>query len=405
MRYLFANLIDEEMRRDQNYRQKLNEEIARRQSAGRANSSVSSPPAQITTTDGAKADQANTSEANGSHPQVGTPGFGIGLAAPGPNASSLSGVPEEVVSGQLSSRGDFSRGDRKGNFVTEGSTAVSTTAAAPAVDSSEAKYSMEKGSEKGSERGKDKETSGETIRSPVSAFSRKLRMSFSSRRRSRSTSQATPEKPVVVDEKSEESETSSTTEKEVDDSFFGVIQKIRNSYDKQRADTPDKLVETRVTPSLPNETPVLKLPPGTKIIIQEETSGGSANVYQGTVENVGHDADVIEKKAPMWLGEVLLQNSIPSKDPVKISFVLHPLGDLPVLSPAEGNSRLNANRMLRVKKILAYVAERIEEGGDEAIADKLAPENYLELYCNDQVLFPLLNPYLHSGSGRDFRSY
>ncbi|KAG6107902.1 hypothetical protein E4U14_003938 [Claviceps sp. LM454 group G7] len=391
LRYLFANLIDEEMRRDQNYRQKLNEQIARRQSAGRANSSVSSPSAQTTTTDGAKADQTTTSEANGPHPQIGTPGFGIGLAAPGPNASSLSGVPEEVVSGQLSPRGDSSRGDRKSNSVTEGSTAVSTTAAAPTVDSSEAKSSMEKGSEKSSERGKDKETSGETIRSPVSAFSRKLRMSFSSRRRSRSTSQATPEKPVAVDEKSEESETSSTTEKEVDDSFFGVIQKIRNSYDKQRADTPDKLVETRVTPSLPNETPVLKLPPGTKIIIQEETSGGSANVYQGTVENVGHDADVIEKKAPMWLGEVLLQNSIPSKDPVKISFVLHPLGDLPVLSPAEGNSRLNANRMLRVKKILAYVAERIEEGGDEAIADKLAPENYLELYCNDQLLDPLMS--------------
>jgi WD repeat-containing protein 48 len=129
----------------------------------------------------------------------------------------------------------------------------------------------------------------------------------------------------------------------------------------------------------------LKLPAGTKIIIQEETSGGSANVYQGTVANVGKDADAIEQKAPMWLGDVLLQNLIPYKEPVKISFVLHPMGDLGVLSPADGNNRLNANRMLRVKKILAYVSERIEEAPEEPDANALPPEEYLELYCNDQV--------------------
>jgi len=72
------------------------------------------------------------------------------------------------------------------------------------------------------------------------------------------------------------------------------------------------------------------------------------------------------------------------------------------------NSRLNANRMLRVKKILAYVAERIEilpdenleasvEDGAEDAAEKndavaLKPEEYLELYCYDQVryIFPVL---------------
>ena len=132
-------------------------------------------------------------------------------------------------------------------------------------------------------------------------------------------------------------------------------------------------------------------------VAPEETSGGSANLYQGTVENLGRDADIIEQKAPMWLGDVLLQNQIPLKDPVKISFILQPLGDLPPIA-TDGNSRLNANRMLRVKKILAYVSERIEPEQEED-PNALKPEEYLELYCNDQVsvftvmvfIFPLHN--------------
>ncbi|EMR72020.1 putative wd repeat-containing protein 5b protein [Eutypa lata UCREL1] len=123
-------------------------------------------------------------------------------------------------------------------------------------------------------------------------------------------SQSTPfsKKFRMVEEKSDEnkSESSSNHEKEFDENFRGVIQKIQNEYEKQLQENPDKIVETKVTPSLPIDTPVLKLPPGTRVIIQEETSGGSANLYRGTVETVGVDADIIEEKAPMWLGEVLL---------------------------------------------------------------------------------------------------
>lgn len=56
------------------------------------------------------------------------------------------------------------------------------------------------------------------------------------------------------------------------------------------------------------------------------------------------------------------------------------------------NNRLNANRMLRARKILGYVAERIEpaptkEEQEKAEADgtALRPHEYLELYCNGQV--------------------
>ena len=49
------------------------------------------------------------------------------------------------------------------------------------------------------------------------------------------------------------------------------------------------------------------------------------------------------------------------------------------------NSRLNANRMLRAKKILSYVAERIEAQPEEPDPNALKPEDYLELYCQNQV--------------------
>ncbi|EFY92245.1 WD repeat protein [Metarhizium acridum CQMa 102] len=380
LRYLFSNLIDEEIKRDERYLQKLNEEVSRNQAAGRANAptAIDIPPSNVSNWD--KPDQLATPRASGSQLHQGTPGLGIGLATPAPGAA-LPGVPEEVVASPLSPTERGTAADKDDYFA--GGSAVAP--GAPATESLEMKTSMDNGNEKGKDKASD------TAKSPGSTFGKKFRMSFSSKKLGRSSSQATQDKPVVVDEKAEESESSSTNEKEVDDSFFGVIQKIRNDYDKQLADTPDKHIETRVTPSLPSETPVLKLPPGTKIIIQEETSGGSANVYQGTVENVGKDADIIEQKAPMWLGDVLLQNLVPFKEPVKISFVLHPMGDLVALSPADGNNRLNANRMLRVKKILAYVAERIEEVPEEPEPNAVPPEKYLELYCNDQLLDPLMS--------------
>jgi hypothetical protein len=49
------------------------------------------------------------------------------------------------------------------------------------------------------------------------------------------------------------------------------------------------------------------------------------------------------------------------------------------------NARLNANRMLRAKKILSYVAERIEPAPEKPDPQVLKPEEYLDLYCHDQV--------------------
>ena len=42
--------------------------------------------------------------------------------------------------------------------------------------------------------------------------------------------------------------------------------------------------------------------------------------------------------------------------------------------------------MLRAKKVLAYVAERIESPSDQPDLEVVKPEDYLELYCQDQLV-------------------
>lgn len=365
LRYLFANLIDEEIKRDEAHRQQLNDEIEKK---------LGSAPGRISIPTFDDGDGVSTPRALGGG--LPTPGIGIGVATPGALANTNGNQ------GATTTENADNGITEKDDYFASRIGAVET--AKPTAETSEGKTSTD-GNDKSKDEKRDKAADG--AKSPSTPFGKKFRMSFSSKKLGRSPSMATQEKPVI-DEKAVESESSSNHEKEVDDSFYGVIQKIRNEYEKQMTDAPDKRVETRVTPSLPTDTPVLKIPPGTQIFIQEETSGGSSTIYSGTVEGVGRDADIIEQKAPMWLGDVLLQNQIAIKDPVKISFVLHPMGDLIPISQ-DGNARLNANRMLRVRKVLSYVAERIEPPPGEG-DETMAPEKYLELYCNDQLLSPTM---------------
>ncbi|KAI0205782.1 WD repeat-containing protein [Astrocystis sublimbata] len=395
LRYLFATLIDEEIKRDEAHRHKLNDDIERRLATAQPNLPLT---VSIPSIDGSQVWQSTgspvmTPRANGSVLMATTPGLGIGAATPSvyfPSVPERVGTPAGSVekqppqSSRPSGEDYFSSGISSADAPYKIATTPGATeppAAPPAVETPKSPLET---------KDKDKEKEKDGAKSPVNPFGKKFRMGmpFGSKKTGRSAS-SNVEKPVVVEEKSEEnkSESSSNHEKEVDDNFGGAVQKIRNEYEKQLLEKPRQAVETKITPSLPSETPVLKLPPGTKVIIQEETSGGSADVYRGTVMTVGVDADIIEEKAPMWLAEVLLLNTIPPKDPVKVSFILHPWQDsLPAIIAADGNNRLNANRMLRVKKILAYVSENIETPPEEPDPDALKPEEYLELYCNDQLL-------------------
>ncbi|KAG4421782.1 hypothetical protein IFR04_005032 [Cadophora malorum] len=377
LRHIFSNLIDEMIKRDEAYRKELNDNVKK---SGRANAPTS---IQLPTDGGSWSDNsALTPKGNGySYPM--TPGMGIGVATPAP-LNHLPGVPEDGAPlDERASQASRTSAEKTGDYFS--SAPLPTEASSkPATETHEAPPK--------SPSDADKETNGKDSNT---LFGKKFRMgmgsmSFGSKKLGRSASTATTEKPVVVDEKVEDgSETSDSgeKEKEVDDSFHGIVQKIQNEYEKALLENPEARVESGITPSLPNETPVLKPPPMTTVIIQEETSGGSADLYRGTVATVGEDATLIAERAPMWLGDLLLRNKIPLKEPVKVSFVLQPWQDqLPSIAGPDGNSRLNANRMLRVKKILAYVAERIEAAPEQPDPDALRPEEYLELYCYDQKL-------------------
>lgn len=371
LRHIFSRLIDEIVRRDEAYRKELNEKIKISKQRMPPPSGLQMPGNAFAFPDG----DSSTPRANGNHYPM-TPGMGIGVATPAA-VNTLPGVPEEGAALEKQHSGVSPHSHEKekvGDYFTN-APLPSADPPKPAATPSEPEVPQ-------SPLTTDKQGNGKES----GIFGKKFKMSFGSKKVHRSASTAT-EKPVVEVEKSEGSETSEPVEKEVDDSFAGIIQKVHQEYDKQLADQPDQAIESGMTPSLPNETPVLKPPAMTTVIIQEETSGGSADLYRGTVGTVGSDADLIVDRAPMWLGELLLRNRIPFKEPVKVSFVLQPWQDLlPSIAGPDGNSRLNANRMLRVKKILSYVAERIEVAPEEQDPEALRPEEYLDLYCYDQKL-------------------
>lgn len=141
-------------------------------------------------------------------------------------------------------------------------------------------------------------------------FGKKFGMSLNMKKFATSSEKPEAPKPAATDEKSEDSDSHSTKtdEKVIEDNFSGVLHKIRQAYEEQTNLGSQKL-ETQIAPSLPNETPVLKPPANTTILIQEDRpdSGGVADLFEGKVGSLGQQADLIEKCAPIWLAEVLLR--------------------------------------------------------------------------------------------------
>jgi WD repeat-containing protein 48 len=288
------------IKRDEVFRKELNENIKKSGQRNNAPTSIQMPaPSAVNWQD--SQGSVVTPRANGnSYPM--TPGMGIGVATPAP-LNHLPGVPEDGTTlGKRSSQASRTSGEKNGDYFS--STPIATELnTKPAATSSEPQDSKVPKSPPDA----DKATNG---KDSSNAFGKKFRMgmSFGSKKLGRSSSVNT-EKPVIEEKVEDGSENSDNgeKEKEVDDNFFGVVQKIRNEYEKALQENPEQQVESGITPSLPIEAPVLKLPPFTTVIIQEETSGGSADLYRGTVATVGEDASLIEERAPMWLGEVLLR--------------------------------------------------------------------------------------------------
>ena len=290
LRHIFSGLIDEFIKQDEAYRKELNDKIRSSGQRSGAPGSITLP--SFNYQDGG----ATTPRANG-HSYPMTPG--IGVATPG----HLPGVPEDGA--PLDKNASRNSGDKNGDYFS--STMISPDPVhKPAVTPSPAAEPLTEPKSPVDEKEEGKDSKA--------LFGKKFRMgmSFGSKKMGRSASTAT-EKPVVADEKAEDGSENSENgekEKEVDDNFGGIVQRIRYDYEKFMTEHIGQPVESGITPSLPNETPVLKLPPLTTVIIQEETKGGSADLYRGTVATVGQDANLIESRAPWWLGDLLLRVSI-----------------------------------------------------------------------------------------------
>ena len=302
MRHIFSKLIDEIIKRDEAFRKEFNENVKKSGQRSNAPTSIQLPSSPTTNWQDASG-SATTPRANGNSVAM-TPGMGIGVATPAP-LNHLPGVPEDGAAlDQRASEVSRASADKSGDYFSSAPITTESSSKSAATPSEPQDNKAPK-----SPADADKETNG---KDSSNLFGKKFRMgmSFGSKKLGRSASTNIEKPVVVVDEKVEDgSETSENgeKEKEVDDSFFGIIQKVRNEYEKALQENPDQPVESGITPTLPNEAPVLKPPPMTTVIIQEETSGGSADLYRGTVETVGEDASLIEARAPMWLGDVLLR--------------------------------------------------------------------------------------------------
>ena len=315
LRYLFADLIDEEIDRDSAHRKELIARLPNSSSIRRTNAppSIQLPVHTSRMPDGSRQDDsAITPKAvNG---VAGTPGLSIGVATPQPNGVSLNQnsqtttqIPATIEEGlPLDKR--VSQHSQPRNSSERAQDYFSSNPLAKSPAESQAKGASTPGENTSTDpSATTSPTDGDKDeKSGTSFFSKKLRMNFP-KKLGRSSVEV---KPAVVDEKSEESDKSEDKEdKTVHDNFFGTIQKIRFEYEEQIQNEHAHDLPSAIHPSLMNETPKLNHPPSTAIIIQEERpgSGGVADLYRGTVSSLGHDADLIERSAPMWLGELLLR--------------------------------------------------------------------------------------------------
>ncbi|KAL2864682.1 Pkinase-domain-containing protein [Aspergillus lucknowensis] len=397
LRWLFAPLVDEEVKRDAQYRaeaQAKAEELAKSHSE--------SAPVDIPQKSLAVPIPSDPLGRQG-YDSVGSPtspGHGIGLAAtPGSLTSSvlnhganshanLSTSPGEssdyLMSHQTNDLGRSSMSDRSSDYLS------SPKLPAP-VDAD--KSSATPGDQTPTPTQTSGEPDKEERKKGSSLFGKKFRMDFP-KKLGRTSSEV---KPQIQEEKTEEPEPSSVKEDKVFESNLGgLIERTHHEYEELLATNPVQELTSAFTPSDESETPVLDIPSRTVVFIQEESGDSvvASDLYRGAIENLSQDIDKLEKSVPLWLADLLLKNQMPFKEPVKLAFTLKPYDDSlpPVVKPdptginGANNSRLNANRMLRAKKILAYVSERIEEPTGDPALDALKPEEYLELYCQHTLI-------------------
>ena len=317
LRNLFHHLIEEEMKRDNLYRGKLSTHTDLPNGFHRDNAPplIKLPGSRIQELEGNNMNGDSTitpRPPNGSYYPAMTPGLAIGVATPSvaianhatQMQNSMPTTTEEHIN--LEKRTSHQSQtmtslDRSGDYFSNVPPPQSPSESNARMPSPPGDGNSEVLPQPSADADKEEKT-----KESSSLFGKKFRMNFP-KKLGRSSVDT---KPAVVDEKAEESDKSEEKEdKIVEHNFLGTIQKIRYDYEDLLREYPSRPLVTGISPSMPSETPMIRLPPYTAVIIQEDTpdSGGVADLYRGTVGSLGRDADLVEKSAPMWLGDLLLR--------------------------------------------------------------------------------------------------
>ena len=325
LRNLFSTFLDEEIRRDEAYRRGLRKESAPANPSLRPNAPNSifmpdSTPGSPMISPGAM----TTPRASDGQPlPPNTPGMAIGSVKTGNSPDSndstapLSPRPEREDSLDKTAT-------RQSQPPTNGLSHDYFATSAPAPES-ESSSENKVPTTLGDAAGTSVPTSPVEEKKKSTIFGKKFQMGFPKKlaRQSVEVKAAAP-----TEEKSDTASNKSSDkgEKVIEDNFMGVVQKIRQEYEDYHEAKPDDPLPIGITPSLPIETPVLKPPPHTLIIIQEDNpeSGGLADQYRGEIDRLGIEADTLEKIAPTWLGELLLRVSIFKMRHIPANFATEP---------------------------------------------------------------------------------
>jgi WD repeat-containing protein 48 len=338
LRYLFGNLIDEEIRRDENFRRALIE--AKTHGIERANApgNIQMPGNSELTSwfdhSSAPNSASTLKAANGFHFPLQTPGMAIGLATPGPLPSHPA-LPAQRDALPTASSTRTSLDQAQGHTRTPseklsgdyfGSQPNTTTGMATTPGgNSNGNLQETPNDQVPTSPDESSRLPGTPSQEKGGMFGKKMWKNFGMKSLKKTQAQD-KDKPSPVEEKSEDSDSrsSKTEDRIIEDNLKGAIQKIRIEYEAQmqkfesekgnrKGDADGDLslpkLETLITPSLPNDTPVLKPPGNVTILIQEDRvdSGGVADLFEGTVGSLGSQTDRIEKVAPTWVADVLLK--------------------------------------------------------------------------------------------------
>lgn len=175
-----------------------------------------------------------------------------------------------------------------------------------------------------------------------------------------------------------------SSQAEFDDTFQNVLLEIKTSYDA--ITHANQLHVSAITPPPKHEVPIIELPHDLIIIINEKVGGSSNEIdlYSEFLSSLNFQT--LEALLPKWIGNFMLKNRYIIRDFPKVGFTISRLpGSIDVPNITNGNCRLNAYNMLRVKRILTYITDRMDTKTEE-MSRHVKPEEWLEVLCNDKVL-------------------